>query len=63
MGLSKALATWRKEVDQCRRVCSGSSSAAPIMVMASAKEGSISACFFGVRIDMTYSVMDGDFRK
>src|SRR5437763_16009354 len=62
-GLSNALATFRKDVVQCRRVCSESSSAAAIIVIASANEVSINAWIWLIGIRLHTPPMAGDCSK
>jgi hypothetical protein len=62
-GLSKALAICRNDVVQCRRFCSGSSSAAAIMAIASAKDFSIKTAFSRIRITSSFLLVDGDSHK
>jgi hypothetical protein len=62
-GLSNALAICRKEVDQCRRVCSESSAAAAMIVMASASEVSINKGIWLIGIRLHMPPMAGDCSK
>src|SRR5690242_4839361 len=62
-GLSNALAICRKEVDQCRRVCSDSSSTAAMIVMASANEVSINTGSWPIGIRLRLPPIAGDCSK
>src|SRR5262245_57197958 len=62
-GLPKALAICRKDVVQCRRVCSDSSPAAAMIVMASANEVSINTGIWLIGIRLHMPPMAGDCWK